>query len=56
MTIHYIAEENIFVITFLHAFVTEEILKRHIKDCLKINVKLTIKIPKKSESVKFKKY
>ena len=56
MTIHYIAEENIFAITFLHAFVTEEILKRHIKDCFKINVKLTIKMPKKSESVKFKKY
>ena len=56
MTIHYIAEENIFVITFLHAFVTEEILKRRIKDCFKINGKLTIKMPKKGEYVKFKKY
>ena len=41
---------------FLHAFVTEEILKRRIKDCFKINGKLTIKIPKKGEYVKFKKY
>ena len=38
----------------LHAFSTEEILKRHIKDCFKINDKQTIKIPKKGEYVKFK--
>ena len=31
----------------LHAFITEEILKRHIKDCFKINGKQTIKMPKK---------
>ena len=31
----------------LHAFTTEEILKRDIKDCFKINAKQTIKIPKK---------
>ena len=31
----------------LHAFTTEEILKRDIKDCFKINAKQTIKMPKK---------
>ena len=40
----------------LHAFITEEILKRHIKDCFKINGKQTIKIPKKGEYVKFKNF
>ena len=39
----------------LHAFITEEILKCHIKDCFKINGKQTIKMPKKGEYVKFKK-
>ena len=38
----------------LHAFITEEILKRHIKDCFKINGKQRIKIPKKNEYTKFK--
>ena len=37
----------------LHAFITKEILKRHIKDCFKINGKQTIKVPKKGEYVKF---
>ena len=40
----------------LHAFVTEEILKRHIKVSFKINGKQTIKMPKKYEYVKFKKF
>ena len=40
----------------LHAFITEEILKRHIKDCFKINGKQMIKIPKKGEYVKFKNF
>ena len=40
----------------LHAFVTEEILKRHIKDCFRINGKQTIKMPKKGEHVKFKDF
>ena len=40
----------------LHAFITEKILKRHIKDCLKINGKQTIKMPKKGEYVKFKNF
>ena len=40
----------------LHDFITEEILKRHIKDCLKINGKQTIKMPKKGEYVKFKNF
>ena len=41
---------------FLHAFITEKILKRHIKDCFKINGKQTIKMPKKGECVKFKNF
>ena len=40
----------------LHAFITEEILKRHIKDYLKINGKQTIKMPKKGEYVKFENF
>ena len=39
---------------FLHVFVTEEILKLHIKDCFKINFKQSIKMLKKGEYVKFK--
>ena len=50
MIINYIAEENIF------SFSTEEILKRHIKDCFKINSKQTIIVPKKGDYVKFKNY
>ena len=40
----------------LPAFIPEETLKRHIKDCFKINGKQTIKMPKKSEYVKFKNF
>ena len=40
----------------LQAFSTEEILKRHIKDCLKINDKQRITIPKKGEHVKLKNH
>ena len=40
----------------LHAFITEEILKRHIKDCFKINGKQTIKMPVKGEYVKLKNF
>ena len=38
----------------LQAFSTDEILKRHIKDCFKINGKQRIIMPKKEEYVKFK--
>ena len=34
-----------------HAFITEEILKRHIKDWFKINGKQTIKMSTKGEYV-----
>ena len=40
----------------LQAFRTAEKLKRHIKYCFKINGKQTIKMPKKSEYIKFKKF
>ena len=40
----------------LHSFITEEILKRDIKDWFEINGKQTIKMPKKRESVKFKTF
>ena len=50
MIVHYIVEENIFVVS------TEEILKRHIKDCFKINDKQRIIRPKKGEYVKLKNY
>ena len=41
---------------YLHAFIAEEILKCHIRDCFKIKGKQTIKMPKKSESVKSKNF
>ena len=41
---------------YLHAFITEEILKCHIKDRFKINGKQTIKMPKKGEYFKFKNF
>ena len=40
----------------LQAFLTEEILKFHIKDCFKINGKQRIIMSKKGEYVKFKNY
>ena len=40
----------------LHAFITEEILKRHIKDCFEINGKQKIKMPEKDEYIKFKNF
>ena len=40
----------------LQAFCTKEILKRHIKDCFKINGKRRIIVPRKDEYVKFKNY
>ena len=40
----------------LHAFITEEILKGHIKDCIKINAKQKIEMPKNGEYVKFKNF
>ena len=42
MITHYINEENIFCRYCFHAFITEEISKRHIKDYIKINGKQTI--------------
>ena len=40
----------------LQAFCTKKILKRHIKDCSKINGKRRIIVPRKDEYVKFKNY
>ena len=48
---HYILEENIFVVIVYKL----SLLKRHAKDCFKINGKQIINIPKKSKYVKFKK-
>ena len=56
MIIVYIAEKNIFCRYYLQAFSTEEILKRHIKGCFKINGKQKIIMPKKGEYGKFKNY
>ena len=44
MIIYYIVEKNIFVVI---VFITEEVLKRHIRDCFKINDKERTIIPKK---------
>ena len=45
---------KLFCLYCLHAFITEEILKHHIKDCFKINGKQTIKMLKKGEYGKFR--
>ena len=46
-------EQKHFCHYYLHAFITEEILKRHVKDYFKSNGKQTVKMPKKSKYVKF---
>ena len=45
-----------FVVIVCKLFSTEEILKRHIKDCFKINGKQSILMPKKGEYGQFKNY
>ena len=47
MTIHYIIEKKHFCRYCLQAFSTEEILKRHIKECFKINSTQRIIMPQK---------
>ena len=54
MIMLYIVEENMFFQYCLQAFSSEEILKSHIKDCLKVNGKQRIIM--KGEFVKFKHY
>ena len=49
-------EEKNFCHYCLHAFITEEILKRHIKDCFKINAKQITIMPKKGEYATLKNY
>ena len=41
---------------FLHDFITEEILERHVKYCFKINAKQTIKMSRKVEYIIFKNF
>ena len=45
-----------FVVIVCKLFSTEEILKRHIKDCFKINGKQRIIMPKRGGFVKLKNY
>ena len=53
--IHYIMGKKHFVIIVYKLFSTEEILKRHIKECFKINGKQSILMPKKGEFCQFNK-
>ena len=55
MIILYIVEENIFVI-IVYKLLVQKILKRHVKDCFKINGKQRVIMPKEGEYVKFKNY
>ena len=50
MIIHYILEKKHFCRYCLQTFNTAEILKSNIKDCMKINDKQMIKMPKKGDS------
>ena len=47
---------NHFCLYCLHGFITEEILKRHVKDCFKLFGMQTIKIPKEGECIKFQNF
>ena len=49
-------EEKHFCRYCLQAFSTKEVLKRHTKDCVKINGKQKIRIPKRCEYVRFKNW
>ena len=51
----YIAEEKIFVVV-VYKLWAKEILKRHIKDCLKINRKKGIIMFKKGKYIELKSY
>ena len=53
MIVHYIMEKNIFTV-FLQAFSTEEMLKRHVKDCFKTDGKQKIIMSKNGEYVELK--
>ena len=53
MIIHQIQKKTFLSLLF-PAFITEENLKRHIKDCLKINGNQGINIAQKGEYVQFK--
>ena len=54
MNILYIVELKYFCRCCEHVFSTKEILKLHINDCFKIDVKQRIIMPKESEPVKFR--
>ena len=56
MIIHSIVEEKYFCRYPLQALSAEEILKRYIKDCFKINGKQRSNFPKKGDYVKFKNF
>ena len=43
----YIVEENIFVVIAYKLLVQKKILKYHVKDCFRINVKQMTKMPNK---------
>ena len=45
-----------FVVIVYKLLVQKKYIKRHVKDCLKINGKQIIKMPKKGENVRFKNY
>ena len=47
---------NHFCSYYIKGFSTEKVLKRHVKDCFKINVNLIIVMSKKVENFKFKKH
>ena len=45
-----------FVVIVYKLLVQKKYIKRHVKDCLKINGKQIIKMPKKGENIRFKNY
>ena len=54
MIIHYAVKENIYCRYYLQAFSTEEILKRHVKICYKINSKQRVILSKKAKHLNSK--
>ena len=56
MIIHYIAEENVFIVivTVYIAFITDGILKRHIKACFKLMVNKQLRCLRKANMLNSK--
>ena len=56
VTIYYIVEENNFVVIVYTLLVRQKYYKSNANDCVKINRKQMVKIPKQGENVRYENY